>query len=314
MSSTSLSWVKVDDTVEVACDQGYFHVAKVTDVRTERGRREIYVHYPRGSKTWDEWVRAPARVRPHTGAVQRVLDNVMNKHGTNVGHVIVDGDVCFLVERIIGEGRREGKFQYLVEWTGDYPASYEPPENILDDDLIDDWERRKRQAARQKKCKKKKRRPPHVLTVPSVANVSEAVQTQRRDDAAFMETKIAKSMVKTLHKQSTGSKSQHVLFAMEDAPEWIYVALHERLGLPVRALVGAKQLASQLTAGGAADRPSAYCADGWSAFCVLNGGWRKQAPARGTRGLFLSAGASGPAAARRRRVESETHNTRGAVG
>ena len=117
-----------------------------------------------------------------------------------------------------------------MEWTGDYPASYEPPENILDDDLIDDWERRKRQAARQKKCKKKKRRPPHVLTVPSVANASEAVQSQRRDDAAFMETKIAKSMVKTLHKQSTGSKSQHVLFAMEDAPEWIYVALHERLG------------------------------------------------------------------------------------
>ena len=187
MSSTSLSWVKVDDMVEVACDQGYFHVAKVTDVRTERGRRagEIYVHYPRGSKTWVEWVRAPARVRPHAGNVQRVLDNVKNKHGTNVGHVIVDGDVCFLVERIIGEGRREGKFQYLVEWTGDYPASYEPPENILDDDLIDDWERRKRQAARQKKCKKKKRRPPHVLTVPSVANASEAVQSQRRDDAAF---------------------------------------------------------------------------------------------------------------------------------
>ena len=48
-----------------------------------------------------------------------------------------------------------------------------------------------------------------------------------------METKIAKSMVKTLHKQSTGSKAPHVLFAMEDAPEWIYVALHERLGLPV---------------------------------------------------------------------------------
>ena len=173
----------------------------------------------------------------------------------------------------------------------DYPASYEPPENILDDDLIDDWERRKRQAARQKKCKKKKRRPPHVLTVPSVANVSEAVQTQRRDDAAFMETKICKSMAKTLHKQSTGSKAPHVLFAMEDVPEWIYVALHERLPVAVRALVGAKQLASQLTAGGAADRPSAYCADGWSAFCVLNGGWRKQAPTRGTRGLFLSAGA-----------------------
>ena len=176
----------------------------------------------------------------------------------------------------------------------DYPASYEPPENILDDDLIDDWERRKRQAARQKKCKKKKRRPPHVLTVPSVANVSEAVQTQRRDDAAFMETKICKSMAKTLHKQSTGSKAPHVLFAMEDVPEWIYVALHERLPVAVRALVGARKaarVASQLTAGGAADRPSAYCADGWSAFCVLNGGWRKQAPTRGTRGLFLSAGA-----------------------
>ena len=59
-----------------------------------------------------------------------------------------------------------------------------------------------------------------------MANASEAVQSQRRDDAAFMETKIAKSMVKTLHKQSTGSKAPHVLFAMEDAPEWIYVALH----------------------------------------------------------------------------------------
>ena len=46
-----------------------------------------------------------------------------------------------------------------------------------------------------------------------------------------METKICKSMAKTLHKQSTGSKAPHVLFAMEDAPEWIYVALHERLGL-----------------------------------------------------------------------------------
>ena len=78
----------------------------------------------------------------------------------------------------------------------------------------------------------------------SSREASEAVQSQRRDDAAFMETKIAKSMVKTLHKQSTGSKSQHVLFAMEDVPEWIYVALHERLPVAVRALVGAKQLAS----------------------------------------------------------------------
>ena len=48
MSSTSLSWVKVGDMVEVACDQGYFYEAEAMDVRTERGRREIFVHYPRG--------------------------------------------------------------------------------------------------------------------------------------------------------------------------------------------------------------------------------------------------------------------------
>ena len=63
----------------------------------------------------------------------------------------------------------------------------------------------------------------------------------------------------------------------------------------------------RVTCRGRAARPSAYCAGGWSAFCVLNGGWRKQAPARGTRGLFLSAGASGCTP---RGVETRERDTR----
>jgi hypothetical protein len=63
-----------------------------------------------------------------------------------VSHQSSDGDLYY-VDRILAEKHEDGSTYYLILWDGytEDESTWEPPQNIMDKELLDVWRKRKMQ-------------------------------------------------------------------------------------------------------------------------------------------------------------------------
>jgi hypothetical protein len=206
----------------------------VTEIKKVRGRVEVFVTFSDFPISHARWIRQPADVREHRTKLNTELDNLGLMWGSTEGHKIIGGKIVFEAEQVVAERRRAGECQFLVRWAGDYPDdskhTWEPPTNILDRTLIEDFRRRAQAASKKPSAKRAKvqhePRPEHTLA--AVAGDGQATQSQRKADAAFAERMCARAATKELCRRSSHTEKPLQLLKVE-IDEWLFVALHARL-------------------------------------------------------------------------------------
>ena len=234
----SLGWVKAGAEVEVEWVTDDWWPAEVVEVDGKGAERTILVTYPGWSRAkHDKWISDPARVRRPLGAVAIELERVQKKCNTTEGYEIVDDELLFQVEDVVGRRVRNGVTEYRVVWAGAYkPAdkrSWEPEEN-LPTAWIDKYE--SDLAASIKPTRAAAVRTPHVLKVVGGGEVCP-------DHAAFVIDEVAKQMQVSTKRQANASQKFQTV-ATVSIDERLYLALHARLRAMTAGLEGRCALAA----------------------------------------------------------------------
>ena len=197
----SLSSVREGDHVQVKWKNKFWYDADVVGTDDDDAPTSIYISWCGWAKRHDEWVDDPARVRKPRTEAELAVETAQKIHKKIINYEIVDGEVLFHVEKVLGKRTRSRKVQYQVKWLGyeNHPHEYtwEPPSNIPDE-YIDEFEAEQLAAQqrnqRNQRTQRKRERPAAVpFSVQAVAGVEQAVREQRRDDAEDLEEAIGRA-------------------------------------------------------------------------------------------------------------------------
>ena len=228
----SLSSVRRDDHVQVRWKNKVWYDCDVIAIDDDDSPTSIMVRWRGWAQKYNEWVGDPAQVRKPRAADDLALETAKKLHKKIHNHEIVDGEVLFLPEKVVGRRMRARKLEYRVKWLGyeEHPQQYtwEPPDNIPNE-YIDAFDAEQLAKQRRKQPPKRKREAPAAVpfSVQAVAGVAPAVRDQRRDDAEDLEETAARAMAKRLRTQAAPGKQAQLLFSAECSAER-FVALWDR--------------------------------------------------------------------------------------
>ena len=228
----SLSSVRKDDHVQVRWKNKFWYDCDVIATDDDDSPTCIMIRWRGWAQKYSQWVGDPTEVRKPRAAADLALETAKKLHTKIHNHEIVDGEVLFMPEKVVGQRTRDRKLEYHVKWLGyeNHPQEYtwEPPDNIPNE-YIDAFDAEQLAKQRRKQPPKRKREAPAAVpfSVQAVAGVAQAVRDQRRDDAEDLEETAARAMTKRLRTQAAPGKQAQQLFSAECSAER-FVALWER--------------------------------------------------------------------------------------
>ena len=156
----SLSSVRKDDHVQVRWKNKVWYDCDVIAIDDDDSPTSIMVRWRGWAQKYNEWVGDPAQVRKPRAADDLALETAKKLHKKIHNHEIVNGEVLFLPEKVVGRRMRARKLEYRVKWLGyeEHPQQYtwEPPDNIPNE-YIDAFDAEQLAKQRRKQPPKRKR-------------------------------------------------------------------------------------------------------------------------------------------------------------
>ena len=226
-------WPCKDSEIEVEWRTDYWYPAVVMDVVGEGDERRLKVRWHDWPKKKVDTLRVEQKIRAPLGAAVCELERVLKKYGTTEGARIVDDEVVYDLKSLL-RVRSRGRLEYLVEWVGPYPHTWEAADDIHPE-WIEAFETAQQSRSEEKSKGKRAVRRKIAHCVEVAGSAPQHVRTLRADDARFVQEAVGMGAARTLRKQRERSKAPHVLFRGPISEEF-FLALHDRLRRIVETL------------------------------------------------------------------------------